>query len=110
MGPPVGSRAAAAAWLRGSGTGTFVGAAGALPAALRARQHAGLRADDAGADVPFVAPADGAQRAQAADRHDAEVAAAPQAGDLVAGRPCKRRVPARDPGFDREARAESPAP
>ena len=68
----------------------------ALPAAVRARQHAGLRADHAGADVPHAAPADAARRAQAADRDDAEVAAAPQARGVDARRSRQRRLPARD--------------
>ncbi len=39
------------------------------------REHAGLRADHARADVPHAAPADAAQRAQAVDRDDPEIAA-----------------------------------
>ena len=42
-------------------------------------QYPGLHADHAGADVPHAAPADAAQHAQAADRDDAEIAAAQQA-------------------------------
>jgi 2-oxoglutarate dehydrogenase E1 component len=38
-------------------------------------------------DVPYAAPADAAQPAEAADRHDAQEPAAPQVGDIVAGRP-----------------------
>ena len=44
----VGPRLPAAARLRGPGTGAFVGAARALPAAVRRRQHAGRQRHDAG--------------------------------------------------------------
>ena len=56
------------------------------PATMRAAQYAGLRADHASADVPPAAPADAARLPQAADRAHAEIAAAPQARGLVAGR------------------------
>ena len=91
-----------AARLRRPGPGTFLRASRALSATLRAGEHAGVRADHARADVPHAAPADAAQRAQAADRDDAEIAAAPQARGVVAGRSCQRRVPARDSGHDRD--------
>src|ERR1700676_3826713 len=81
MGPFVRPHAVLAAWLRGSGAGAFLGAPGAFPAALRRVQHAGVRAFDSGADVSYVAPANGAAAAQAAHRHDAEeLVAAPLIG------------------------------
>ena len=43
-------------------------------------QHAGLQSDDAGQVLPRAAPPDAPQLPQAAGRHDAEVAAAPQGG------------------------------
>jgi hypothetical protein len=48
--------------LRRPGSRAFLGAPRALPAAVRREQHAGLRAVDAGADVPHAAAADAAQR------------------------------------------------
>ena len=60
VGPPVRTRAAPAARLRRPGPGALVGAPRALPAAVRREQHAGVRAVDAGADVPHAAPADAA--------------------------------------------------
>ncbi len=93
----------------GQGPGAQLGAPRTLSAALRAGKHAGLRADDAGADVPHAAPADAAQRAQAADRDDAEVAAAPQAGGVDARRSRRRRFPAGDSGHDREESEEGRA-
>src|ERR1700722_20602993 len=78
MGPPVRHHIVFAAWVRGPGTRALLGALGTLPAALRRIQHAGVRTVDPGADVPYVAPADGAAAAQTAHRHDAEeFAAAP---------------------------------
>ncbi len=106
VGPPVRSRPAAAARLRGTGPGAFLRTPGALSAAVRAGEHAGLRADHAGADVPHAAPPDAARRAQAADRDDAEVAAAPQAGCVDAGRTRRRPLPAGAARHDREEREE----
>ena len=60
-------------------------AARALPAALRRGQHAGRELHHAGQLLPRAAPADAPQLPQAADRDDAEIAAAPQAGGLDAG-------------------------
>ena len=68
-----------AAWLRRPGPRAFLGASRALPAAVRGEQHAGVRAVDAGADVPHAAPADAARLPQAAHRDDAEEPAAPRA-------------------------------
>ena len=78
--------AAAAARLRRAGTGALLGAAGALPAAVRREQHAGVRALDAGADVPHAAAADARNLPQAAHRHDAQEPAAPRAVGVGAGR------------------------
>jgi 2-oxoglutarate dehydrogenase E1 component len=47
---------AAAARLRGAGTGAQLGATGAFHAAVRRAQHPGLRAIDAGAGLPHAAP------------------------------------------------------
>ena len=75
-------RHAAAARLRGPGAGAQLGAARALPAALRRGQYAGRQLHDAGQLFPHPAPADAARFPQAADDHDAQVAAAAQAGGL----------------------------
>ena len=66
------------------------------PAAVRGAQHAGVRADDAGADLPPAAPADGAQLPQAADRDEPEEPAAAQGGRVVAGGARRRHIPDRD--------------
>jgi hypothetical protein len=67
-----------AARLRRAGSGTFVCAARAIPAALCRTQHAGLRAVHSSANVPYVAPTDAAQVPQAADRYDAQEPVAAQ--------------------------------
>src|ERR1700733_14023156 len=92
MGPSVRHHAALAAWLRRSGARAFLGAPRALPAAMRRIQHAGVRAVYAGADVSYVAPANGPPAAQALDRHDAEEFAAPPAVGVAPGRARDRRV------------------
>src|ERR1700694_1237942 len=92
MGPSVRPHAVLAAWLRGPGAGAFLGAPGALPAALCRVQHAGVRAFDSGADVSYVAPANGAAAAQAAHRHDAEEPVAPPLVGVAARRTRDRRV------------------
>ena len=95
VGPPVRPDAVPAARLRRPGPGAFLGAPRALPAAVRREQHAGVRAVDAGADVPHAAPADAARAAQAAHRDDAEEPAAPRAVGVGAGGPDRRRLRAR---------------
>ena len=95
VGPHLRARAAAAARLRRAGPRAFVGAARALPAAVRRAQHAGVRAVDARADVPHAAPADAAPLPQAAHRDDAEEPAAPQGSGVVARRARQRPVPDR---------------
>ena len=85
MGPRLRAHLAAAARLRGPGPRAFVGAARALSAIVRGAQHAGLRADDAGADLPPAAPADGAQLPQAADRDEPEEPAAAQGSGVDDG-------------------------
>jgi hypothetical protein len=83
---------AAAARLRGPGAGALARPARALPAALRRGQHPGRQLHHPGQLLPRAAPPAAPQLPQAADRHDAEVAAAPQALRL---RPC--RLGARHP-------------
>jgi len=73
-------RHAVAARLRGPGARALLGAPGALPAALRRRQHAGGQRLDAGQLLPRPAPPDDPRVPEAADRHDPQVAAAPQGG------------------------------
>ena len=70
------TRAVPAARLRRSGPGAFFRASRALPAAVRRIQHAGVRAFDAGADVPHASAPDAAAVPQAARGHDAEEPAA----------------------------------
>ena len=82
----VGPRLPAAARLRGPGSGAFLGAPRALPAAVRRRQHAGRQLHDAGELLPHPAPPAAARVPQAADPDDAEVAAAPQARGVDARR------------------------
>jgi 2-oxoglutarate dehydrogenase E1 component len=98
MGAPVRPDPVPAARLRRAGPGALLGAPRALPAALRREQHAGLRALNAGADVPHAAPPDAAQRARAAGGDDAQEPAAAQAVGLDAGRPDRRPFPERDRG------------
>ncbi len=75
----VGAGVPAAPRLRGAGARAQLGAARALPAALRQGQHPGALPVDAGVLLPRAAPADAPAVPQALDRDDAEVAAAPQA-------------------------------
>ena len=79
-------RHAAAARLRGAGTGAQLGPPRALPAALGRGQLAGDRADDARQLFPCAAPPDAPLVPQAAGGDDAEVAAAPQGLRLDPGR------------------------
>jgi hypothetical protein len=67
-----------AAWIRGTGTRTFVREARAVPATLRRTQYAGLRAIDARTDVPHVAPPARPQFPQAAHCSDAKESVAAQ--------------------------------
>ena len=83
-------RLPAAARLRGPGAGAFLGAARALPAAVRRGQHAGRQLHHAGQLLPHPAPAAEARVPQAADPDDAEVAAAPQARGVDARRDGRR--------------------
>ena len=85
-------RLPAAARLRGPGAGAFLGAARALPADVRRRQHAGLQHHDAGELLPRAAPPAQARDPQAADPDDAEVAAAPQARGVAARRDGDRHL------------------
>ena len=86
MAAHVGPRLPAAARLRRAGAGAFLGAARALPADVRRRQHAGRQLHDAGELFPHPAPPAQARVPQAADPDDAEVAAAPQARGVAARR------------------------
>ena len=79
MAAHVGPRDAVAARLRGPGAGALLRPAGALPPALRGRQHAGHLPDHAGQLFPRPAPPGEAGYPQAADRNDAEIAVAAQA-------------------------------
>ena len=93
---PVRHGAAAAARLRGPGAGAFLGAPGALHAAVRRAEHAGVRAVHAGADVPHAAPADAAPLPPPAGGDDAQEPAAASAVGVDAGGACRRGVPAGD--------------
>ena len=84
----VGPGLPAAARLRRAGAGALLGAARALSADVRRRQHAGGELHDAGELFPHPAPAVESRLPQAADPDDAEIAAAPP----------PRRVPARRDG------------
>ena len=90
MAAHVGPRLPAAARLRGPGAGAFLGAARALPADVRGRQHAGRQLHHAGELLPHPAPAVEARNPQAADPDDAEEPAAPQARGLAARRDGRR--------------------
>ena len=79
-------RVPAAARLRGTGSGAFLGAARALPADVRRGQHAGRELHHAGELFPHPAPPAQARDPQAADPDDAEEPAAPQARGLAARR------------------------
>jgi 2-oxoglutarate dehydrogenase E1 component len=57
-------------------------APGALPAAVRRAQHAGVRAHHPGPGVPHAAPPGAAPHAPAAGGDDAQVVAAPPAGGI----------------------------
>ena len=76
--------------LRGLGPRALLGAAGALPGARRRGQHPRGQPDDAGPVLPPAAPAGADRQAAAARAHDAQVAAAPAAGDQP------HRAPVRD--------------
>ena len=112
----VGPRVPAAARLRGAGAGAFLRAPRALPADVRGGQLAGRQLHDAGQLLPHPAPAAAPQVPQAADHHDAEVAAAAQARDVRPGRDGARHdLPSRAVGRcavaqRREDQAASPMP
>ena len=81
VGPQLAPDAAASARLRGLRSRALLGAAGALPAARRRGQHPRREPDDAGPVLPPAAPSGADRQAAPAGDHDAEVAAAPAAGD-----------------------------
>ncbi len=76
VGQDLRTRHAAAPRLRRAGTGALVRASRALPPALRAAQHAGVRADHARAGLPHAASANAPQISQAAHRDEPEEPAA----------------------------------
>ena len=96
--------AAAAARLRGLGPRALLGAPRALPAARRRGQHPRREPHDAGAVLPPAAPPGADRQAAPADHHDAEVAAAPAAGDQPHRAPLRHAVL---PRARRAARARS---
>ena len=81
VGADVAADAAAAPRLRGLGSRALLGAPGALPAARRRGQHPRREPDHAGPVLPPAAPPGAHRQAAPAGDHDAEVAAAPAAGD-----------------------------
>ena len=81
VGADLAARAAAAPRLRGLGPRALLRAPGALPADGLGGQHARRERHDAGAVLPPAAPPGARRQAAPADPHDAEVAAAPAAGD-----------------------------
>src|SRR5690606_873301 len=95
-----------AARLRRPGARAFLGSPRAFPAAVRGAEHAGLRALDAGANVPHAAAAGEATLPQAAHRDDSEELAATQALGLFARGSRRWRVPARDRRDRRSAARE----
>ncbi len=95
---------AAAARLRGPGTGAQLRAPRALPAALRRGQLAGHQPDDAGQLLPCAAPPDAPHLPQAAGGDDAEVAAASQGLRLDPGRLRAGQLVPPHPRRDRPAR------
>ena len=95
VGPDDAPDAAAAPRLRGLGPRALLRAPGALPAARRRGQHPRRQPDHAGAVLPPPAPPGPDRQAAPADHHDAEVAAAPAAGDQP------HRAPVRDAASSR---------
>ena len=95
----------------GSGPGALLRAPGALPAARRRGQHPRREPDDAGAVLPPAAPPGAGRQAAPAGDHDAEVAAAPAAGDEPDRAPVRRAVlprARRAAGRRREGHAPDP--
>src|ERR1041385_588146 len=86
MATDVGTGLPIAAWLRRSGAGAFLGAARALSFDVRRGQYAGGELHDAGETFSHPAPPARARVPQAADSDDAEIAPAPQARGVAAGR------------------------
>ncbi len=82
MAAHVGPRLPAAPRLRGAGSGTFIGPAGAVPDHVRAGQLDRRQLHHAGQLFPHPAPAASPHLPQAADPDDAEIASAAQAGHL----------------------------
>src|SRR5258708_2214130 len=95
MGPRLRNHVVPAAWLRGPGTGTLICALGALFAAVRRVQHAGMRALDTVANVSHAAQADAARAAQAPHHHDAREFAASSAIRVAPRRALRQWIPKR---------------
>ena len=104
VGPVDAPDAAAAARLRGLRPGALLRAPGALAPARRRGQHPRRLPLDAGAVLPPAAPPGEDRQAAPARRDDAEVAAAPAAGDEPHRAPGRRAVlpGAREPRVDDE--------
>ena len=77
----VGPRLPAAAWLRGAGPRTLLGAAGTVPDHVRRRQLDRGELYHAGQLLPHPAPAAAPHLPQAAHPHDPQIAPAAQDGD-----------------------------
>src|SRR5262245_24521837 len=86
MAAHVRSRMSAAARLRGTRAGAFLGTARALSANVCGRQYAGRKLYDACQLLPHPAPAAETRDPKATDPDDAEITASPQACSLPAGR------------------------
>ena len=91
VGPRLRSRHAAAARLRRAGAGALLGPPRTLHAGVCRDEHGSLRAEQRRPGLPHAASPGAAQTAQAADRHVAQVAAAPQ-GRLLAARGSGQRL------------------
>ncbi len=100
VGPCQRHHADAAARLRRPGPRAQLGAPGALHATGGRHQHAGGAAHHGQPDLPRAAPPDGAQPAQAADHHDAQVAAAQQGCGLAVVRVHQGQLPDGDSGAE----------
>ncbi len=93
----------------GNGPGALERPARALPPARRAGEHPHRQRDHGSAVLPPAAPAGARPLRPAADRDDAEGAAAAEGGHLDPGRPGRGLVPARARGPGRRPRAGAAA-
>ena len=111
VGPDVTPDAAAAARLRGLGPRALLGPPRALPPARRRGQPPRREPHDAGAVLPPAPPPGEGRQAAPARDHDAEVAAAPAAGDEPHRAPLRDALlprPRRAARADREGHAPDP--